>query len=131
MSFLSDEVADKECVFRGLVHAMLDRNGNPVTGCLKQSNGVSVDRDGGRTDDEVVRFMDANRPSQRAPFEKFLKMNVGDVRANEWDVKAAPVPGNDYHAEMNEVYPSKHLNQENASAIIKAGKTILKQADAV
>lgn len=131
MSFPDNSVTDEENVFRGIINVagMLDRYGNPATGCLKQSNGVSVDRDGNRSDEDVIQFMVSKRLSNRAPFIKFLKMNVGMLRRNEWDVDAKPVIddenpdlNNPYHAEMKEVHPAKHLNQTNAAAILGAGQ---------
>ncbi|MCF0224553.1 MAG: hypothetical protein HUK20_09800 [Fibrobacter sp.] len=127
MSFLSKIVEDREFVFRGIVdkpEGIFDRHGKLATGCLKQSTGVSVDRDGNRTDKEVIDFMVANRPAANRKFVKFLKMNVGNIRSHEWRVDAAPLPTNEFHAEMDQVVPSKHLNQENARAIIDSGKII-------
>lgn len=127
MSSLSEIVKDDEFVFRGIVEkpeGIFDRHGKLATGCLKQSTGVSVDRDGDRPDSEVIEFMKSNRPSSNKPFIKFLKMNVGNIRSNEWKVDAAPLPTNEFHAEMDQVTPSKHLNQVNARAIIDSGTII-------
>ena len=127
MSFLSDIVTNDEFVFRGILDApgVFDRNGKLSTGCLKQSNGVSVDRDGGRKDSDVVEFMISRRPTNRKPFVKFLKMNVGNIRNHEWEVEAKPIENeNEFHAEMREKYPKKHLDAENATAIINEGTEI-------
>lgn len=127
MSSLSEIVEDGEFVFRGIVdkpEGIFDRYGKLATGCLKQSTGVSVDRDGNRTDDEVIEFMVENRPTSNRKFVKFLKMNVGNIRSNGWKVDADPLPTNEFHAEMDQVVPSKHLNQVNARAIIDSGMII-------
>ena len=127
MQSLSDVVLDEEFIFRGVVNVpgIIDRHGKLSTGCLKQENGVSVDRDGGRSDGDVINFMISCRPPQRKPFFKFLKMNVKSVRSHEWNVKADPIEdSNPFHAEMSEVHPMKKIDRDNAMAIINEGCVI-------
>lgn len=126
MSSLSDVVADSEFVFRGLVESWFDGNGNLTTGFLKQVH-ASVDRDGGRSNEDVIKFLIERRLPERSPFVKFFKMNVGEVRKHEWDVLAKPSTGNPFHAELEELNPcGRHLNPDNAEAIMMLGKIIEK-----
>ena len=85
----------------------IDEHGKPTSALFKDDNGVSVDRDGGRSEPEVVdRFK--NSFGQR--FKGLVRVG-SDVCI---DNNMAVIPDNGYHAQIFDDFQKTPLSQLNA-----------------
>jgi hypothetical protein len=122
---LSEYVGNEELLFRGVPNqpSFIKEDGSITSAILKDSHGgVSVDRDGGRNDSDVITFFCKTQQDlgKSISYSKFLKMPVSIVRQNKCDVTAVPLDNNPYHAEIT----------QNGSGELKRGdiKNIIKQS---
>ena len=124
-NILKGHVEDGEHLFRGVPNqpSFIKEDGSITSAILKDSHGgVSVDRDGGRNDSDVIAFFCKTQKDlgKNISYSKFLKMPVSIVRQNQCDVAAVPLENNPYHAEIT----------QNGSGELKRGdiKNIIKQS---
>lgn len=95
---LSDEVNDSEFLYRGVVVQNWDfENNRPSSATFKDSLGVSVDRDGGRSDKDCI-----DQIMQVKDFQAICKVITSDVRSLGAEVFYRPVEGNIYHSEIHD-----------------------------
>lgn len=100
MSFLLDNnINDSEFLYRGVVSVNWDfENNRASSAAFKDSKGTSVNRDGGRTDPEVVEHMVRTKP-----FKAIIKVTAKDVRDIGAIVIYKPeIPENIYHSEIHD-----------------------------
>ncbi len=96
----NEKVEDFEVLFRAVKRinpGFFDEKGNPLPALFLKEVGISVDRDGGRKDDEVVEgfkrfFADRYRGTVKFKAEDCSKAGVY--------VEPDPSDGNPYHAQI-------------------------------
>ena len=121
-------VHDDEFLFRAVPNqpSFIKEDGSVTSAALKDSHGgVSVDRDGGRQDADVIHFFCETQNSLvqnglKKPIEyaKFLKIKTSVVRENECDVDPKPLDQNPFHAEITQ-NGSGNLKSSTARKIVK------------
>ncbi|MEX2567938.1 MAG: hypothetical protein WD431_18470 [Cyclobacteriaceae bacterium] len=95
---LNEEVDDNEFLFRGVVDKNWDfENDRPTSATFKDSKGVSVDRDGGRTEKECI-----NKINLVADFHAVCKVRTKDVRKLSAIVLYKPIDENKFHSEIHD-----------------------------
>ena len=95
---MDEKFASNECLFRGL-HPMWIEDDNTVSSAaFKDSAGVSVDRDGGRDEQDCVNRMVDALPQ----IAGVCKLTCGDVEDCEALAVYCPVPDNEYHSEIHD-----------------------------
>ncbi|MDN5202854.1 hypothetical protein QQ008_15800 [Fulvivirgaceae bacterium BMA10] len=95
---LEDEVGDREFLFRGIVINSWDfENDRPSSATFKDSKGVSVDRDGGRTEEDCI-----NHLKKVKDFHAICKVLTMDVRELNALVLYKPISENIYHSEIHD-----------------------------
>ena len=113
---ISKDIHATEQLYRAVKRSRpdcLDRNNRPTAAMFKDTDGVSVDRDGGRKDAECIKFM------CEVTFPKRVK-GVARLSALEClnagtEVKAAPTSTNPYHA--NIFLDSSDIRRQNIQAL--------------
>lgn len=103
---LSDEIMDEERLFRAVPNQPTywkPKEKRYSSAMFKQSkgNGISVDRDGGRTTEAIVASFARSRPEYG-----LVVLTAGKCREIGTHPVAKPTENNDYHAEIHES-PSK------------------------
>lgn len=100
-----DYVDDGEFLFRAIhpntpATIFIKEDGSPSSAILKDSHGVSVDRDGKRSDKDVMSFFCKVQKDlgNTKVYSKFLKMPTRAVRESECDAHPDPTKSNPYHA---------------------------------
>lgn len=97
-SSLSPEFSDQENLFRGVIDLNWDYELNrPSSATFKDSQGASVDRDGGRTDEECTLFLLSKRT-----FKAIVKFSVADVKNIGAILIYMPLDDNIYHTEIHD-----------------------------
>ena len=98
---LPDVVERDESLYRVVKRSRRDcltRAGRATAALFKDSNGVSVDRDGGRQEDEIIRFIVKESFPKRAKGVTVVSAGCCiDVKA---EVAPAPSKNNPYHANI-------------------------------
>ncbi|MCD7842873.1 MAG: hypothetical protein LUG56_10440 [Lachnospiraceae bacterium] len=89
----------------------MDDHGNPTSALFKQENGVSVDRDGGRKENAVIRTF-RERFSKR--FKGLAKVQASVCLQNDMYVLPEPTRDNIYHASIYEDENRLPLSQLHA-----------------
>lgn len=103
-------VARSETLYRAVKRSQpstIDEHGKPTPALFKQDNGVSVDRDGGRLECEIIDCF-KERFGQRF---KGLFCFGADVCI---DNNIAIIPDHDYHAEIFDDFQKTPLSQLKA-----------------
>lgn len=98
-SLLSDNFNDAEFLYRGVVKANWDyEKSRPSSATFKDSNGISVDRDGGRDEHECVSSLLTKRT-----WKAIARVRVQDVLdVNAVVVYKPEIPDNIYHSEIHD-----------------------------
>lgn len=95
---LPEEIDDEEFLFRGVVKNNWDFVNNRISSAAFKDNfGASVDRDGGRTDEECIK-----KQLSLKNFFAICKVTAKNVRVNNAIVKYLPIPGNIFHSEIHD-----------------------------
>ena len=76
----------------------LTRSGRATIALFKDSNGVSVDRDGDRSENEIIKFIVTESFPKRA--KGVTVVSAGYCMDVSAEVKAAPSDNNPYHANI-------------------------------
>ena len=97
---LSSDIKDEEHLYRVVKRSrpdcMINKRVSP--GLFKEKDGVSVDRDGGRTLDEIISFITSNTFGKRA--KGIVELSAGDCFSIEVNISSDPSDNNPYHANM-------------------------------
>lgn len=96
---LTDTVKDTERLYRAVKRSRpgwLDY-GKPTSAMFRDSNGVSVDRDGERDEDDIIDAQKTNFGKRLKGVTKVGAKNCYDVGAT---IEAAPSEDNIYHANI-------------------------------
>lgn len=95
---MDEIIGNEEYLYRGVVGSCWNFAENrPSSAAFKDSQGVSVDRDGGRSQDVCVKAL-----LSKKVFYAVCRLTAGDARACDTVVKYLPVEGNDYHSEIHD-----------------------------
>ena len=95
---MDDNFASSECLYRGLHPMWIEDDNTVYSAAFKDSSGVSVDRDGGRTEQECVDKM----VGALSKITGVGKLTCGDVQDCGAVTKYLPVEGNEYHSEIHD-----------------------------
>lgn len=121
---LETTVGDEEYLFRGIVPVNWDfDNDRPSSATFKDSLGVSVDRDGGRTDQDCIEKL-----IERKNFFAICKVLTKDVRDVGAIVKYAPInPQNLFHSEIHDSETSVQLKGKKPNRIRDCSFVVFKR----
>lgn len=95
---MDETFAPDEQLYRGLHSIWLEDDNSISSAAFKDSNGVSVDRDGGRAEHDCIDRLVDNLP-QIAGVGRLSCQDVADCGALPVYL---PVEGNDYHSEIHD-----------------------------
>jgi hypothetical protein len=97
-SLLSPQFSDTENLFRGVIDNNWDYEENrPSSATFKDSQGASVDRDGGRTDEVCTSALLSKRP-----YKAVVKLSVADVKSVGAILIYKPEDDNIFHSEIHD-----------------------------
>lgn len=92
------EVGDGEYLYRGVVRSHWDFVNNRITSAtFKDSGGVSVDRDGGRSEQACIEKILAVKD-----FKAVCKIQAANVRRNDALILYKPIEANIFHSEIHD-----------------------------
>lgn len=95
---LSPFISNEEYLYRGISELNWDyENNRPSSAIYKDSKGVSVDRDGKRSELNIVAFLRSTKD-----FFAICKIKTEDVRLHNATVLYRPIEQNIYHAEIHD-----------------------------
>lgn len=93
----------------------------PSSALFKDSKGVSVDRDGGRSLDDICRSFE-----RRIEMQALVSLSVGECRKLQTYPVAKPEGDNPFHAEIHDSPNRVQLSSKKARDLAKAFKTVRK-----
>ena len=97
---LDPNISDEEYLYRGVVEAQWHPTKNrPSSAAFKDSHGTSVDRSGGREDQECIEALLARA---HKPFREILKVQAGFCRGIGCFLHYSPIEENIYHSEIHD-----------------------------
>lgn len=113
-SLLDEQFNPDESLYRGVVKANWDyEKARPSSATFKDSNGISVDRDGGRSESECIESLLANRR-----WKAIAKVTVQDVLDVSAIVIYKPVvPKNIFHSEIHDSTSKLALPQSKSKKL--------------
>jgi hypothetical protein len=113
-SLLSEQFNSDELLYRGVVKANWDyEKARPSSATFKDSNGISVDRDGGRSESECIEFLLAKRKWKA--IARVTVQNVLDVNAIV--IYKPVVPENLFHSEIHDSTSKLTLPQSKSKKL--------------
>ncbi|MCH6199595.1 hypothetical protein MMU07_08395 [Aquiflexum sp. LQ15W] len=120
----NENIDDNEFLFRGVVNVNWDfENDRPSSATFKDSFGVSVDRDGGRSQSECVSEL-----LSKKNFIAICKVLTYDVREIGAIVKYLPIiPDNVYHSEIHDSIEVIQLKGKKPNKIRDKSLTVFKK----
>lgn len=95
---LNPFIENKEYLYRGIIELNWDyENNRPSSATFKDSLGVSVDRDGGRLEENCISNL-----NNKKDFFAICKVITEKVRELDAYVKYVPEDDNAYHSEIHD-----------------------------
>jgi len=95
---LPEEIDNQEFLYRGIIEVNWDfKRNRPSSATFKDSNGVSVDRDGARDEIDCVRHL-----IEKRDFFGVCKVKAGKVREKGALLKYLPLEDNIFHSEIHD-----------------------------
>lgn len=113
---LSNDIQSQEELYRAVKRSKpnwLEGNHIPSSAMFKDANGVSVDRDGGRDEEEIIRFMREVSLPKRV--KGIVKLSVAECLNAGTNVQPAPSEINPFHA--NIFLDSTDIRKQNIQAL--------------
>ena len=104
MPMLPSEIGEDEILFRGVTTKpdMWKAGANrPTSAIFKDSGGASVDRDGGRNDNDAANSLCDWLAAKDIQLRAVVKISAGVCRRIETELLARPLEDNPYHAEIH------------------------------
>ena len=95
---MDEKFASNECLYRGLHPLWIEDDNTVSSAAFKDSGGVSVDRDGGRSEQECIDRMLKALPQ----IAGVCRLTCDDVEACGAITLYRPVPDNIYHSEIHD-----------------------------
>lgn len=128
---LPEIVDDEEWLYRYIPNSPImskyDNEGNFVrftSAALKDSLGLSVDRDGKRNEEEIIEAL--LNFDNRDEDGGILKVQTGDCRKKDAEVKSAPTESNIYHAEIVRRIKNKEENKNASTDKVELTRSTIK-----
>jgi len=114
MSFIPEsEIQDSEILYRAIHPSFWNyEEDRPTSALFKDRKGVSVDRDGDRSEDDAVNFLLNSRQNFGAG-----KLNAGQTRNIGTYLKPDKTPENDFHALILESESKVQLSNSKAKKL--------------
>ena len=94
-------------------------DGTLTSAAFKDDNGLSVDREGGRSLAEAVAFIQQHLDGQ------IVWVAVSDCNAKKALVRYLPVEGNAYHSEIHRDEQRKRLSDSQAKYLSRAAQLVI------
>lgn len=116
-------VTHNEILYRAVKRSQPDaisEDGSPTSALFKQDNGVSVDRDGGRVEEEIIETFKARFTTR---FKGLFRVGA-DICI---DHSMAVIPAdktNEYHAEIFDDFDKTPLSQLNALILADSAQIV-------
>lgn len=120
-SLLSEQFNSDESLYRGVVKVNWDyEKARPSSATFKDSNGISVDRDGGRTESDCINFLLAKKK-----WKAIAKITVQDVLdVNAIVIYKPDIPGNMFHSEIHDSTSKLTLPQSKSKKLRDVSKEV-------
>lgn len=116
---MKDPIRNDEVLYRNVImnpDFWKKKNGRPSSAVFKDSNGVSVDRDGAREEAVIVeRFKSRFEGNVKA----VVSVNAGYCREISTHLLPSPTSDNPYHAEIHDSTTEKRLRSGKAKKLSK------------
>lgn len=117
---MDDIFASNESLYRGL-HPMWIEDDNTVSSAaFKDSNGISVDREGERNEQECIDRLCETLPN----IVGVCKLTCGDVADCDAIPKYLPLPDNEFHSEIHDSADQVQIKSKSKSRKL-AGKSLI------
>ena len=116
-------VKRNEMLYRAVKRSQPDtinEDGSPTSALFKQDNGVSVDRDGGRTEDEIVETFESRFTTR---FKGLFRVGANVCLDHSMAVIPAD-KANEYHAEIFDDFNRTPLSSLNALILADAAQVV-------
>lgn len=112
-SLLDEKFNPEESLYRGVVKINWDyERGRPSSATFKDSNGISVDRGGGRNESDCIDFLLSKRK-----WKAISKVSVRDVLSVNAVVLYKPIPENMFHSEIHDSTTKLTLPQSKSKKL--------------
>lgn len=108
---MDDNFASNECLYRGLHPMWIEDDNSVSSAAFKDSCGISVDRDGGRSEQECVERITEALPQ----IAGVGKLTCGDVEECEAKTVYLPFEGNEYHSEIHDSSEQVQIKSKSKS----------------
>jgi len=121
--FLSDEKLYRK--IRPLDQFWDHERGRPTSGAFKDSRGLSVDRDGDRSESEVISAI-----NERLSLDGFIvSVKYAQCQSIPTNVVHLPVQGNEYHSEIHDSVERIPLSASKAKKLSEMVYIVKNPAD--
>lgn len=123
MSFIPEsEIQDSEILYRAIHPSFWNyEEDRPTSALFKDKKGVSVDRDGERTEKEATTFLLNSRQYYGAG-----KLNAGQTRNVDTYLKPDKIPENDFHSLILESESKIQLSNGKAKKLSRMINIIIR-----
>lgn len=122
---LSDTILDSECLYRA-INPIYFREEGYSSAAFKDRNGVSVDRDAGREEPDIIAFLLAGFASGWGA----ARVTAKDCWVCNTFPVVKPEPDNPYHAEIHQSQDRVGLSQGRAKCLTKAAILLYRPTNA-
>lgn len=95
---MDDTFTSDECLYRGLYPMWIEEDNSVSSAAFKDSGGISVDRAGGRSEDDCVKRITEALPQMFG----VGRLTCGEVEECDAKTVYLPVDGNEYHSEIHD-----------------------------
>ena len=117
---ISETIQDGEFLYRGVVALQWDDEENrPSSAIYRDSLGVSVDRDAGRSEDDCVKAL-----KERKEFYAICRILTSDVRDSGAIALYKPLKDNIYHSEIHDSAEKAELTRGKARKLLGKSEVI-------
>lgn len=119
---MDDNFEEAEKLYRAVlpVSTFWKQNGSLSSAAFKDKNGLSVDRQWDRSDEEAVNFL--KERNFRGEIVYVLVQNCNEVQAV---VRYLPSRGNKYHSEIHKDLQQKELSNSQAKHLARTAKIVV------
>jgi hypothetical protein len=127
---LNSIIKDIEKLYRavkGFPDLWIEGLNRPSTAFFKDKRGLSVDRDGGRKEEDVILHLEKNIRSRSIPrLKAIVYINAGDCRRAGAYPIAKPSRDNIYHAEIHDSKDEIYISQKKCFLLSEKTITVKK-----
>lgn len=108
---MDDNFASDECLYRGLHPIWIEDDNSVSSAAFKDSGGISVDRDGGRDEQDCIKRLTEALPQMVG----VGKLTCGEVEECGATTIYCPVEGNEYHSEIHDSSEQVQIKSKSKS----------------